>query len=93
MGFDQKKPTLLYGSIELSPVQSSPDPVRCPMAPGAHVKTKPVIFPGGIFGYFSILFFIVPLVSQSCRGSPAKLPGSCSVPVPTGFGVVLGGAG
>lgn len=85
-----------YDSIELSPVQSSPDPIRCPMAPGTHVKMKPVIFPGGIFGYLGIFqscFFTVPLLSQSCRGAPAKLSSSCSVPVPTGFGVVLSGAG
>lgn len=46
-----------------------------------------------IWVFFNPVFFTVPLLSQSCPGALAKLPGSCSVPVPAGFGVVLGGAG
>lgn len=84
------------------------DPIRCPVAPGAHVKMKPVYFPRRGFGYFSILLFrdVSPLFQKAGGVFQPSFPAGRSEPFRTGFGeiagfraaqgergVVLGGAG
>lgn len=80
-----------YDSIELSPVQSSPDPVRCPMAPGTHVKMKPVIFPRWVFwlfGYFSILFFLLsPSFHKAAQVPWPSFPAAARCQFPLGLGL------
>lgn len=73
-----------HDSIELSPVQSSPDPVRCPTAPGAHVKMKPVIFPGGVFGYFFNPVFYCPPCSTKLPRVPDQAS-RCQLPLGLGW--------
>lgn len=63
------------------------DPIRCPVAPGAHVKMKPVYFPRRGFGYFSILLFRDVSPSFQKAGGvffSRAFPRACSEPFRTG---------
>lgn len=78
------KAMLSYNAKNLYPVQSSPDPIRCPVAPGVHGMKKEARFPWRGLGYFSILLLIVlhlsPLFPKSATLSQLSFPGGCSGP-------------
>lgn len=40
------------------PLQSSPDPIRCPAAPGVHGRMKEAHFPWRLWAYIAILLFL-----------------------------------
>lgn len=75
---------LPYNAKNLYPVQSSPDPIRCPVAPGVHGMKKEARFPWWGLGYFSILLLIdlhvSPLFPKAATLSQLSFPAGCSGP-------------
>lgn len=61
----------------LPPLQSSPDPIRCPAAPGVHGRMKEAHFPWQLWAYIAILLFLAlhfsPWFPKAAELSPAEL--------------------